>query len=407
MRVRLSGFVLATLTVASTVSFAAEQPPRNLHLVNGHWTAWEPPTPPEGAEVHVIQSGDTLWSLAAQYYKDPYLWPQLWEKNKYILDAHWIYPGDPLLLGPDVATAAGPLADATGTTPPGTADPGTGETTPGGEASDVLPGVLPAAQAVLPPVPLGYESDIYCDGYIGDFEESFPYNIVGSEYESLSPDRSRDTFRMAGRTIQGNYGSAYAVKYGLSLGDIVYLDGGREAGLSAGSLFTVVTAEKPVLHPLTREPIGRYYRYLGRVRVLSTQEKTAIGEIVHACDSVLVGAHLTPFEPVPVPLGRPSAMRPVNFPASVEQVDTAPFIVYAKDNLIALGKDHVVHINVGSDQEATPGDIYTIYRENTRRGLPPLVIGELAVLSVHKGFSVAKIIESRYAVYPGDRILPK
>ncbi|HSF42737.1 MAG TPA: LysM peptidoglycan-binding domain-containing protein [Thermoanaerobaculia bacterium] len=404
MRVRLSSFVLATLTVVSTVSFAAEQPPRNLHLVNGHWTAWEPPVPPEGAQVHVIQSGDTLWALAAQYYKDPYLWPQLWEKNKYILDAHWIYPGDPLLLGPDVATA-GPVAEVSGTTPD-TTGPGTGEAGPG-EKSDVIPGVIPAAQAILSPVPLGYESDIYCDGYVGDFEESFSYNIVGSEYESLSPDRSHDAFTLAGRTIQGNYGSAYTVKYGLSMGDIVYLDGGREAGLSAGSVFTAVLPEKSVLHPVTREPIGRYYRYLGRVRVLSTQEKTAIGEIIQACDSILVGSHLVPFEPVPVPLGRPSAMRPVNFPASVEAVDTAPLIVYAKDDLIALGKDHVVHVNVGSDQEATPGDVYTIYRENTRRGLPPLVIGELAVLSVHKGFSVAKIIESRYAIYPGDRIVPK
>ena len=406
MRVRLSSFVLATLTVASTVSsFAAEQPPRNLHLVNGHWTAWEPPTPPEGAQVHVIQSGDTLWSLAAQYYKDPYLWPQLWEKNKYILDAHWIYPGDPLLLGPDVATATGPLADASGTTP-GATGTGTGDAAPGGE-TDTLPGVLSAAQAVLSPVPLGYESDVYCDGYVGDLEETFTYNIVGSEYESLSPDRTRDKFTMAGRTIQGRYGSAYTVKYGLSMSDIVYLDGGREKGMSAGTVFSAVLPEKPVIHPLTRETIGRYYRYLGQIRVLSIQENTAIGEIIQACDSILVGAHLVPFEPVPVPLGRPSATRPVNFPASSEAVNSAPSIVYAKDNLIALGKDHVVHINVGSDQEATPGDVYTIYRENTKPGLPPVVIGELAVLSVHKGFSVAKIIDSRYAVHPGDRILPK
>jgi hypothetical protein len=402
MRVRLSGFVLATLTVVSSAAFAAEQPPRNLHQVNGHWTAWEPPTPPEGAQVHVIQSGDTLWGLAAQYYKDPYLWPQLWERNRYILDAHWIYPGDPLILGPEVATA-GPVADGSGTVP-GT---GTGETVPGGEPTPVIPGVLSAAEAVMAPVPLGYESDIYCDGYISDLEESFSYNIVGSEYESMSPERTHDAFTLAGRSIQGQYGSAYTVKYGLSMGDIVYVDGGRERGLSAGTVFTIVLPEKTVTHPTTREPVGRYYRYLGRVRILSTQETTAIGEIIQACDSILVGSHLVPFEPEPVPLGRPSGLRPVNFPAAIEQVEAAPIIVYAKDDLLALGKDHVVHVNVGSDQEATPGDIYTIYRENRRRGLPPLVIGELAVLSVHKGFSVAKIIESRYAIYPGDRIVLK
>jgi hypothetical protein len=34
-------------------------------------------------------------------------------------------------------------------------------------------------------------------------------------------------------------------------------------------------------------------------------------------------------------------------------------------------------------------------------------MGELAVLSVHKRFSVAKIIESRYPIRLGDRLEPK
>ena len=85
------------------MALAADRPPRDLHFVDGHWTAWNPPAPPPGEQVHVIARGDTLWDLAAKYYGDPYLWPQIWEKNQYILDAHWIYPGDPLVLGPQVA----------------------------------------------------------------------------------------------------------------------------------------------------------------------------------------------------------------------------------------------------------------------------------------------------------------
>ena len=162
---------------------------------------------------------------------------------------------------------------------------------------------------------------------------------------------------------------------------------------------------QPVVHPLRGEVVGRYYRYLGRVRILSVQETTAIAEIVHACDPIEIGTLLQPFEPEPVPLGRSTAMRPVNFPAPAEKLEGAPSIVYVRDNILALGEDHVVHVDVGED-EATPGDIYTIYREN-RPGLPPVVIGELAVLSVHKRFSVAKIIESRYPVHLGDRLDPK
>jgi hypothetical protein len=50
--------------------------------------------------------------------------------------------------------------------------------------------------------------------------------------------------------------------------------------------------------------------------------------------------------------------------------------------------------------------MFTIYREN-RPGLPPLVLGELAVLSVHPRGSVARVIASRYPIYVGDRLEPK
>jgi nucleoid-associated protein YgaU len=92
------------LFVIATSAFAQKQtsqPPRDLHRVGDHWTAYNPPDPtsyPAGARTHVIKAGDTLWALAQQYYNNAYLWPQLWESNTWITDAHWIYPGDVLLI---------------------------------------------------------------------------------------------------------------------------------------------------------------------------------------------------------------------------------------------------------------------------------------------------------------------
>jgi hypothetical protein len=210
---------------------------------------------------------------------------------------------------------------------------------------------------------------------------------------------------VASSPTTGELGPRDTVKIGLNNGDIVYVDGGRARGLSAGTIFTAVAPDQPVIHPLSGEVVGRYYRYLGRVRILSVQETTAIAEIVQTCDPILTGTLLQPFEPEPVPLGRSTAMRPVNYPAAEENLANAPSIVYVRDNILALGADHVVHVDLGEDA-ATPGDIYTIYRQN-KPGLPPIVIGELAVLSVHKRFSVAKILESRYPVHLGDRLDPK
>ena len=389
MRVRLSGFVVAAVLFGTYPLAAADRPPQDLHLVDGHWTAWDPPQPPEGVQVHVIQRGDTLWDLAARFYGNPYLWPQIWEKNQYILDAHWIYPGDPLVLGIEVA-------------PVDTLAEEEGEETMPEDVGEPQEGVLTSEQAAGDPVPLGGESDIYCTGYIGDLEETFEHTIIGSEYESLAPDL--DLLPSYG--FRGKYGRPGTAKYNLSTTDIVYLDGGRARGMTPGTLYTVIQPQRPVVHPITKQVVGRFYHYLGRIRVLSVQEETAIGEIVHSCDPILVGQQLRTFVPEPVPLGRLGALRPLNYPEPEEDLRDNPIILFTQDDLVSLAEDHVVYIDRGEDAEITPGDMYTIYRKN-RDGLPPIVVGELAILAVHKSSSLAKILESRYAVFVGDWLSPK
>lgn len=388
MRVRLAGLVVAGVLLGTQSLAAADRPPQDLHLVDGHWTAWNPPQPPAGSQVHVIQRGDTLWDLAARFHGDPYLWPQIWERNQYILDAHWIYPGDPLVLGPEVAPVDN-LAEG-------------GEEVEPEDTGTPQDDVLTSEQAAGDPVPLGGESDIYCTGFIGDLDEKFEHTIIGSEYESLGPDLDQ----LPSYGFRGKYGRPGTAKYNLSTSDIVYLDGGRARGMTPGSLFTVIQPQRQVIHPVTKQVVGRFYHYLGRIRVLSVQEETAIGEIVHACDPILVGQQLRTFEPEPVPLGRLGALRPVNYPEAEEDLRDNPVILFTQDDLVSIAEDHVVYIDRGEDAEVTPGDMYTIYRKN-RDGLPPIVIGELAVLAVHKSSSLAKVIESRYAVFLGDWLSPK
>jgi hypothetical protein len=400
MRLRLAGVVLSIALLGAAAASAAARrphrdgrPPRDLHLVGDHWTAWNPP-PPAG-ETYVIVRGDTLWDLAKRFYGNPYLWPQLWEKNQYILDAHWIYPGDPLVTGIQVAPVQN-LAQAGGGA---SGQPGT----PGGAEEPMpppqVPGVESAVKAAAPPLPLGSESDIYCSGYVAEPSEQFPYAIAGSEYDNLVPK-----IHFNEGPLNQITGPAVA-KVDLSAGDIVYLTGGSMQGLTPGLQFNVIGPEIPVVHPVTQELYGQFYPYNGRVRVLSVQETTAIGEIVVSCDAIHLGDRLRPFEPEPVPLGRTNAMRPVNLPVSAEKLRDAPVILFAH-NVISLGQDHVVFIDRGSDQNVTPGDIFTIYRPSDR-GMPPLVLGEVAVLSVQKRSALVKITQSRFPVFIGDRLDPK
>ena len=43
--------LLGSVAFAGVVLEAADTPPTDLKLVNGHWTAWDPPLPPEGTPI--------------------------------------------------------------------------------------------------------------------------------------------------------------------------------------------------------------------------------------------------------------------------------------------------------------------------------------------------------------------
>ena len=377
---RLICLALSVLLITATGLVADETPPKPLHMVGDHWTAWDPPTSvPEGTEVYIVQRGDTLWDLASQFYGDPYLWPQLWERNNYILDAHWIYPGDPLVVGMEVT----PVGEALS---PGDADTATMEPDVDGLGLDTT---------AAPPMQLGSESDIYCSGFIGPTDQTFGFEIIGSEYSGSSYDDP----------LRAGYGTQRGYIMDLSLGDIVYISGGREAGLMPGSVFTVVEAKGIVKHPVGKRTLGEHYRYNGRVRILSTQDTTAIAEISHSCHPISVGASLMPFTPEPVPLARYSGMIGLNDPVSEEALVDAPMIVLSDAGVLSLGQGHVVYIDRGTE-DVYPGDLFTIYRP-TPSEIPPLMIGELAVLSVGETTALAKILDSRQVVHVGDRLFPR
>src|SRR5437764_10096093 len=90
------------------------------------------------------------------------------KSNTWNTDAHWIYPGDTLLVEGE---ASNKIAEATGT--PALSS---GSTTPS-TSNTPLPTVS-VNSAASAPVALGAEADLYCWGYLGAPNEPMPNEIA-------------------------------------------------------------------------------------------------------------------------------------------------------------------------------------------------------------------------------------
>jgi len=383
-------FLLVVALPAFGAKASSSTPPRELHRVGDHWTAYNPPDPatyPPGSKSYTIKRGDTLWALAQQLYNNAYLWPQLWEANTWITDSHWIYPGDVLLVENEVAQQA-----AAGTTPGAAAGAQPPSTLSGGITAQppLVPGpggIQAQGRGALStvPVPLGADADIFCYGYLGDPNEPMPNSVASYEDVELFYDRDSKYQEIGGTD-----------------GDLLYVNGGTATGIVAGETYLVVRPDEIVTHPTTKAVVGRHYNFVGQIRILRADERRSCAVIVQSCDVVNVGDKLKPVPQLPIPLARIPAL-----PAFCEPRTSRGngYIVKAQGGWSdALASGLLVEINLGRDDQLQPGDFLTVWRESLQPGQPPQVLGQIGVLTTEAHTATGKIVSTRYAMRVGDHV---
>ena len=335
-----------------------------------HWTKNDayPRSIAAGARVHIVEKGDTLWDLAARYLGNPLLWPQIWDANKYIPDAHWIYPGDPIVIQAVEPVSEQKIAEEVQEAPTEEPPANPNPTTPGPEKKSY---------------PIATDSDLYCSGLISATLKTLPIHIIGNE------DGTE--------------------KVGLASGDVVYLNQGEAEGVSPGDEFTILHRWREIYHPVTLKDIGLYVTQTGRLKVVATQEHTSTAQITYACDASQVDDLLIAFEPKEVPVF--TEMPPVDRFSS-EGSGAKGYVVFTKDDLGAAGEGHELQIDLGSKDGITVGTRLILYRHHqsnyemvgVKQDLPRQVLGEMIVFNVRETTSTGRIIHSYNYVETGDQV---
>ena len=245
----------------------------------------------------------------------------------------------------------------------------------GGDASRIE--VAPKRPApITGPLPVGAEADVSCAGYLGAPEEGFAGRLVAAEQE-----KSQTMFMM---------------------GDIVYLDIGASDGVKAGMEFTVVRPERLINRwGSVRDVVGRVYLTPGRVRVICTQERASIAEIVYSCSDIEINDVVLPFEPIPVPLVRRTS------PATVcDTPNGKPIghIVHTRDAVTPIGAGTVVYLDLGEAEGLNAGDFLTVYRPSDRAEGVRTILGEAAILTTKGQSSVAIVTSMTDNIAIGDAV---
>jgi hypothetical protein len=432
MRTLLPALLLATSVFAqssqTTPKPAPEQgpPPKKLSVrPDGHISANNDPANPDQFEVRVVKKGDTLSQIAGEALKNPRLWPQLWEQNEHIINPHWIYPDDKILIRPVVAiTEAKPPEPQPEPPPPPQPEP---EPTPA--PRKVLPPPppppAPRARGTLTieerrPVSQVKYGDLYCSGFVRTAPLQKDFKVTAR-------------FDAAGAVLAAQ-------------NDYVYLSHGSEDGITVGTTYSVVRPTKTLTNPYgrtkTTRDLGMHYLDIGQLRVVVAQPEFALARVTFSCaDAVEVGDLVMPFQQInlpPIPRSRPFSPTMstkgdvtgnivsantvlLNFGSTFESSGIIPGV--RGDDIVGLSErgiaptGSIVYIDIGQDKAVKPGDIFIVYRglmrderlfhspreiekiEHTRSA-----VGELIVMKVGERASAALVSYATDALVLGDEV---
>ena len=267
---------------------------------------------PEGL-VHTVVQGDTLWDLSAKYLGSAWLWPELWERNRFLTNPHYIYPGISVTVFPP---------------PPREYVWEIREPAPAPQAEPAVT-AAPPSLAVTPP--FGKES------------QRPTLSITPDEFVragEFTPERPKGI---------GSIRSGEQAKLAFSEGDKVFLALDKE--IPAGQILGVYRVRGPV-RSRTARPVSGYVQYL--VGILQVSEVKRNGHVTAVVRKS--------FED----LGREDVIReeiPSYSPVFPQEGagGLEAFVIAGQAPKLELATGDIVFLDRGKDAGVAVGDVFRLY----------------------------------------------
>ena len=252
---------------------------------------------------YTVQTGDTLWDIAATFLRDPWYWPEVWYVNPQVENPHLIYPGDVLAL----VTIDG---------------------------QQRITNIRASTYRVSP------------SARVTPLSES----ITSIPYEQISAFLSKGLVLEKSQADQLPYILATRGDHLMaSAGNDIYIRGGQPS--ANGTRFSVVHVGDELRDPDDNDLIGYQGIYVGEGS-LSRGGDPATVSLTDTNREALEGDRLIP-ETVDIPL---------NFFPKAPDIGIDGRIISVVDGVSLIGQFQVVVLNRGARHGLAPGDVLSVFQ---------------------------------------------
>jgi hypothetical protein len=327
---------------------------------------------------YTVKKGDTLWDISETLYRDPWVWPKVWQWNPTITNPHWIYPGTELRLYYRVpgTTILAVVPEGAVPTPP--------------SAVAILPSPASIPPSLPPPPPL-------------------PPRVPSLVFEHIDQVGFITPFPLQG---DGVILGEIHLKTLISQGDAIFLQMKAPGEGAVGDRYYVFHTSDLIRHPISNLEVGYLNTPMGVVEITEVAPDHAKARVLTSYEPISKGDKLLPYKKRAEEI--------------VLQDGTEPKegrIVVAKGQLRLSGDHQIVFIDLGADDDVKAGNRFEVFREPRARrfygdewsevgrelgtSLISEPVGEILVLSAEKETAAAIVTKAKLELYPGERLRMK